>query len=367
MGLRPRPTAQRPNAQPPTPTGSTPTITTAATPHSTASHQPTSCPTCVDRTPSAHPFVGGGPERPRSRLAGWRGATRPPERRSTAPTPSRWSGWRRWTAGRSRPARRSRRWPRRSAPTLPDKGMPAEEVVDLLAAACDPGLTAMPSGRFFGFVIGGTHPAGLAADWLVSAWDQNSGLRRLTPAHSAVEDVASAWLLDLLGLPAGSAVGFVTGATMSNFTALAAGRDAVLRNAGWDVATRGLVGGPPVRVLVGAERHDTVDLALRYLGLGVAGAGGRRRPGAGPRRRPARRAGGRRRRGADDRGAAGRQRALRGLRPVRRGHRRRPRAGCVGARRRRLRAVGRRVTDVPAPGPRAWSVRTRGPRTRTRR
>jgi len=153
--------------------------------------------------------------------------------------------------------------------SLPDKGMPAEEVVDLLAAACDPGLTAMPSGRFFGFVIGGTHPAGLAADWLVSAWDQNSGLRRLTPAHSAVEDLASVWLLDLLGLPAGSAVGFVTGATMSNFTALAAGRDAVLRNAGWDVATRGLVGGPPVRVLVGAERHDTVDLALRYLGLGL--------------------------------------------------------------------------------------------------
>jgi glutamate/tyrosine decarboxylase-like PLP-dependent enzyme len=151
---------------------------------------------------------------------------------------------------------------------LPEHGTPAEEVVDLLAAACDPGLTAIPSGRFFGFVIGGTHPAALAADWLVSAWDQNSGLRRLTPAHTAVEDLASAWLLDLLGLPAASAVGFVTGATMSNFTALAAARDAVLRGAGWDVAERGLQGGPRVRVLVGAERHDTVDLALRYLGLG---------------------------------------------------------------------------------------------------
>src|SRR6478752_5220894 len=103
--------------------------------------------------------------------------------------------------------------------TLPDGPTPAAEVVDLLADACEPGLTAMPSGRFFGFVIGGTHPAGLAADWLVSAWDQNAGLRRLTPAHSAVEDVATAWLLDLLGLPSGSAVGFVTGATMSNFTA----------------------------------------------------------------------------------------------------------------------------------------------------
>ena len=152
---------------------------------------------------------------------------------------------------------------------LPEHGTPAEDVVDLLATACEPGLTAIPSGRFFGFVIGGTHPAALATDWLVSAWDQNSGLRRLTPAHSAVEDVASAWLVDLLGLPAGSAVGFVTGATMSNFTGLAAGRDAVLRRAGWDVAEKGLQGAPRVRVLVGAERHDTVDLALRYLGLGL--------------------------------------------------------------------------------------------------
>lgn len=151
---------------------------------------------------------------------------------------------------------------------LPETGTDAAEVVDLLAAACEPGLTAMPSGRFFGFVIGGTHPAGLAADWLVSAWDQNSGLRRLTPAHTAVEDVAGAWVVDLLGLPEGSAVGFVTGGTMANFTGLAAGRDAVLRQAGWDVARHGLHGGPRVRVLVGQERHDTVDLALRYLGLG---------------------------------------------------------------------------------------------------
>ena len=151
---------------------------------------------------------------------------------------------------------------------LPNDGSDAAAVVDLLAEACEPGLTAMGSGRFFGFVIGGTHPAALATDWLVSAWDQNCGLRRLTPAHSAVEDVTSAWLLDLLGLPGDSAVGFVTGATMANFTGLAAGRDAVLRQAGWDVAQRGLGGGPRVRVLVGAERHDTVDLALRYLGLG---------------------------------------------------------------------------------------------------
>ena len=152
---------------------------------------------------------------------------------------------------------------------LPAGPTDAAKVVDLLAEACEGGLTAMPSGRFFGFVIGGTHPAALAADWLVSAWDQNCGLRRLTPAHSAVEDVTSAWLLDLLGLPSASAVGFVTGGTMANFTGLAAGRDAVLSRAGWDVTQRGLHGGPQVRVLVGAERHDTVDLALRYLGLGA--------------------------------------------------------------------------------------------------
>lgn len=152
---------------------------------------------------------------------------------------------------------------------LPDGPTDPASVIDLLAEACEPGLTAMPSGRFFGFVIGGTHPAGLAADWLVSAWDQNCGLRRVTPAHSAVEDVASGWLLDLLALPSGSAVGFVTGATTANFTGLAAARDDLLRRVGWDVATRGLIGAPALRVLVGAERHETLDLALRYLGLGT--------------------------------------------------------------------------------------------------
>jgi glutamate/tyrosine decarboxylase-like PLP-dependent enzyme len=152
---------------------------------------------------------------------------------------------------------------------LPDGPTPADEVVDLLATACDPGLTAMPGGRFYGMVIGGTHPAALAADWLVSTWDQNAALRLLTPAHTAVEDITTAWLLDLLGLPETSGVGFVTGGTMSNFTCLAAARDAVLKRHGWDVARDGLTGSPRVRVLVGAERHDSVDLVLRYLGLGV--------------------------------------------------------------------------------------------------
>ncbi len=152
---------------------------------------------------------------------------------------------------------------------LPDGPTGPVEVVDQLARAAEPGLTAMPSGRFFGFVIGGTHPAALAADWLTSAWDQNAGLRTVTPAATAVEDVAEDWVLDLLGLPGGSAVGFVTGGTMANFTCLAAARDAVLARAGWSVGVNGLVGSPGLRVLVGAERHDSVDLVLRYLGVGA--------------------------------------------------------------------------------------------------
>ncbi len=141
-------------------------------------------------------------------------------------------------------------------------------VIDELAEHAPPGLMAMQSGRFFGWVIGGTLPAALGADWLVSAWDQNTGLRYATPATAAVEEVAGGWLLDLLGLPTGADVGFVTGGTMANFTGLAAGRQSVLKAAGWDLDVEGLSGAPRVHVLVGAERHDTVDLALRYLGLG---------------------------------------------------------------------------------------------------
>jgi glutamate/tyrosine decarboxylase-like PLP-dependent enzyme len=151
---------------------------------------------------------------------------------------------------------------------LPDGPSTPADVVDLLATACEPGLTAFPSGRFYGFVVGGTEPAALAADWLVSAWDQNCVMRAVSPAYTAAEDIASAWLLNLLGLPSDSAVGFTTGATMANFTCLAAGRDAVLRRTGWDVARDGLAGGPAVRVIVGEDRHMAIDLALRYLGLG---------------------------------------------------------------------------------------------------
>jgi glutamate/tyrosine decarboxylase-like PLP-dependent enzyme len=151
---------------------------------------------------------------------------------------------------------------------LRDQAMAPEEVVDLLARIAEPGLMAIQSGRFFGWVMGGTLPAALGADWLVSAWDQNAGIRYATPAVVAAEEAAGAWLLDLLGLPSGADVGFVTGATMANFSCLAAARTAVFSKVDYDVDQSGLIGAPPVAVLVGAERHDTIDLALRYLGLG---------------------------------------------------------------------------------------------------
>ena len=142
------------------------------------------------------------------------------------------------------------------------------EVVDALGSAMDPGLMSIASGRFFGWVMGGTLPAALASDWLVSAWDQNTGMRYPTPGTAAVEQVAGEWLVDVLGLPAHCDVGFTTGGTMANFVGLAAGRQRVLTDAGWDLGELGLQGAPRITVLAGAQRHDSVDLALRYLGLG---------------------------------------------------------------------------------------------------
>jgi glutamate/tyrosine decarboxylase-like PLP-dependent enzyme len=151
---------------------------------------------------------------------------------------------------------------------LPELPTDATEVVDELARLAGPGLMAIGSGRFFGWVMGGTLPAALASDWLVSAWDQNNGLRYATPATAAIEERAGAWILDLLGLPAASSVGFTTGGTMANFVGLAAGRGAVLQDVGWNVNRDGLTGAPRVSVLAGEEVHSSVELALRYLGLG---------------------------------------------------------------------------------------------------
>ncbi|MFH5880592.1 pyridoxal phosphate-dependent decarboxylase family protein [Arthrobacter sp. NA-172] len=152
---------------------------------------------------------------------------------------------------------------------LPDGGLDAAAVIDFLAKHAEPGLMAIQSGRFFGWVMGGTIPAAMAADWMVSAWDQNTGLRFATPATAGIEEAAGQWLLGLLGLPGESDVGFATGASMANFTALAAARWRQLTSAGWDVNAGGLQGAPRLRVLVGAERHESLDMALRFLGLGA--------------------------------------------------------------------------------------------------
>ena len=151
---------------------------------------------------------------------------------------------------------------------LPEEGTDPMEVIEELIAGAEPGVLAIPSGRFFGWVMGGVLPATLAADWLTSTWDQNAGLLVSSPAAAGAEWVASEWLLDLLGLPANSAVGFVTGAMIANFSCLAAARHDVLRRAGWDVEGDGLRGAPRLTVIVGEERHETVDVALRFLGLG---------------------------------------------------------------------------------------------------
>ena len=156
---------------------------------------------------------------------------------------------------------------RRGGP-LPEHPSDPAEVVAPLAKLADDGLVASAGPRYFGFVVGGSLPAALAADWLAAAWDQNAGLFVLGPAAATVEDVAAGWLTELLGLPATATCGFVTGGLGANFGGLAAARNHMLARAGWDVERDGLVGAPPVEVVVGAERHVTIDVALRYLGLG---------------------------------------------------------------------------------------------------
>ena len=155
------------------------------------------------------------------------------------------------------------------APT-PDTGLPAVQVIDELTALAAPGLNAMAGRRYFGWVIGGSSPVGVAADWLAAAWGQNVGNHLASPAGPACEAVAAEWLLDLLGLPAQASVGFVTGATMANFVGLAAARGEVLRRQGWDADAQGLFGAPPIQVLIGDDAHATVFSALQFLGLGHA-------------------------------------------------------------------------------------------------
>jgi glutamate/tyrosine decarboxylase-like PLP-dependent enzyme len=171
--------------------------------------------------------------------------------------------------------------------SLPARGEAPGEVVSDLAAAADPGLIASAGPRYFGFVIGGSLPSALAADWLTSAWDQNAGLYAIGPSASVAEEVAGGWLVDLFGLPAGSSVGFSTGATMASFTGLAAARHRVLERTGWNVEEDGLIGAPDIAVVVGAEAHVTIHVSLQMLGLGrnrlfrvAADEQGRMRPDA---------------------------------------------------------------------------------------
>jgi glutamate/tyrosine decarboxylase-like PLP-dependent enzyme len=151
---------------------------------------------------------------------------------------------------------------------MPEQPTDPASVLRLLDEKGSPATTAMAGPRFFGFVVGGSLPAALAANWLAGAWDQKSAFRSVAPATARLEEVSLRWLVDLFGLPAGTAAGFTTGATVANFTALAAARHAVLARAGWNVEANGLFGAPPVTVVVGDEVHSSLVKALGMIGLG---------------------------------------------------------------------------------------------------
>jgi glutamate/tyrosine decarboxylase-like PLP-dependent enzyme len=151
---------------------------------------------------------------------------------------------------------------------LPALGVSPAETLALLDKLVSPATMAMAGPRFFGFVIGGSLPASLAANWLAAAWDQNAGFAASTPGVARLEEIALRWLIELFDLPAGTTGGFVTGATVANFTALAAARHVVLARVGWNVEADGLFGAPPITVVVGNEAHPSLLKALGLLGLG---------------------------------------------------------------------------------------------------
>ncbi|MGB5164236.1 MAG: pyridoxal-dependent decarboxylase [Woeseiaceae bacterium] len=151
---------------------------------------------------------------------------------------------------------------------LPEDGMPDAEVIAKLDALGSAASCVMSGPRFFGFVIGGSFPVTVASNWLATAWDQNVAMHQVTPAAATLERVSGEWMIDMLGLAPGSAVSFVTGATVANFTALAAARNKVYADIGWDVEAEGLIGAPEVRVIIGNEAHPTLTKALGMLGFG---------------------------------------------------------------------------------------------------
>jgi glutamate/tyrosine decarboxylase-like PLP-dependent enzyme len=151
---------------------------------------------------------------------------------------------------------------------LPDDGLDPEQVLDELVAAADPGILNSGSGRFFGWVMGGTLPAALAADWMTSVWDQNAPIYATSPAAAIAEEVAGAWLKDVLRLPANASFALVTGSQMAHVTCLAAARSRLLADRGVDVEHEGLAGAPAIRVVTSELRHETIVRALRFLGIG---------------------------------------------------------------------------------------------------
>src|SRR5215813_8751436 len=151
---------------------------------------------------------------------------------------------------------------------LPQAGMDPVQVIDDLVRDAEGGIIGSTSGRFFGWVIGGSLPAALAADWLASAWGQNAAIYACGPAEAIVEEVAGRWLKDLFGLPPTASFAFVTGTQMAHVTCLAAARHRLLKRAGWDVEERGMAGAPPIRLITSTERHGSVERAVRVLGFG---------------------------------------------------------------------------------------------------
>lgn len=158
---------------------------------------------------------------------------------------------------------------RRFGRPLPQLGLPADQVISELVKETAGGLVGSAGGRFFGWVIGGSVPASLAADWLTSTWDQNAALYAAGPAEAVIEEVCGAWLKELLGLPATASFALVTGCQMAHVTCLAAARTAILSKHGWDVERQGLTGAPRIRILTGDQKHGTIDRAVRILGLGT--------------------------------------------------------------------------------------------------
>lgn len=141
---------------------------------------------------------------------------------------------------------------------LPEGPSDPADLLGLLDEVGSPATVATTSGRYFGFVIGGTLPASLAANWLAGAWDQNASLQIMSPVTTKIEEIVQVWVLELLGLPANCGIGFVTGTTTANFSGLAAARSAILQRSGWNVEEDGMFGAPAIRVVVGEEVHVSV-------------------------------------------------------------------------------------------------------------